>query len=409
MEIKYLFLFILIIFTISNVTAYFNPNIQTTNQGLFSLDANKYTINTGNNEFEFMIKNKGTSDTYTIKFYLLNQISNISNFNISQNIDSTKYTYSIKYNNIVDYYNYYISTFQPFLIDNDPGKFLIYDNNIIQFIPKRLVNDNEITLNGFQINYYEIIDFDSSSKYLNANSYSQSFENFEFNSNECDNCTLYVEIYNSKKVLTDIFYINTNQIDLVTIEDDSNQVNEEVSNEDEDINTQDEDEENKKEDDNKDNENNFNSINYCVESWECSQWSECIEDKKTRNCEDVNDCGTKTNKPRTYMYCTAENSIENRYLGGINNEENNENMEVSNNSKTEIPSNEIKNNQNFSNLNNLNFYVIIIFLILIISFLFYYKYFKISKKKKRKKSKNLVDKVEDYTKILKDDLERWKK
>jgi hypothetical protein len=41
----------------------------------------------------------------------------------------------------------------------------------------------------------------------------------------------------------------------------------------------------------------------CVEDWECTEWSECIEGKQTRTCTDLNNCGTTADKPTEVREC----------------------------------------------------------------------------------------------------------
>lgn len=41
----------------------------------------------------------------------------------------------------------------------------------------------------------------------------------------------------------------------------------------------------------------------CIENWSCSDWSECIEGKQTRECTDANVCGTTVNKPAEEQAC----------------------------------------------------------------------------------------------------------
>jgi hypothetical protein len=43
----------------------------------------------------------------------------------------------------------------------------------------------------------------------------------------------------------------------------------------------------------------------CVESWDCSTWSECIENKQTRTCRDEHECDTSLNKPEISKTCTS--------------------------------------------------------------------------------------------------------
>lgn len=41
----------------------------------------------------------------------------------------------------------------------------------------------------------------------------------------------------------------------------------------------------------------------CIESWSCSDWSECINGIQTRTCKDLNDCGITKNKPKEEQSC----------------------------------------------------------------------------------------------------------
>lgn len=43
----------------------------------------------------------------------------------------------------------------------------------------------------------------------------------------------------------------------------------------------------------------------CTESWQCTSWLECIEAKKTRQCNDLNNCGTLLNKPAEIEDCVV--------------------------------------------------------------------------------------------------------
>ncbi len=44
----------------------------------------------------------------------------------------------------------------------------------------------------------------------------------------------------------------------------------------------------------------------CAESWECADWSNCIEGKQTRGCNDANNCNTTTQKPSDSRDCIIE-------------------------------------------------------------------------------------------------------
>ncbi len=47
------------------------------------------------------------------------------------------------------------------------------------------------------------------------------------------------------------------------------------------------------------------SLQECIESWSCSEWSECIDSTQTRLCIDQNSCKTYTQKPETTATCTS--------------------------------------------------------------------------------------------------------
>jgi|GEM_PF-2031287 len=55
---------------------------------------------------------------------------------------------------------------------------------------------------------------------------------------------------------------------------------------------------------------NYN-ISYCVENWNCSDWSACSYGSQYRNCADLNNCGTAFTKPAISQNCSicAENWI----------------------------------------------------------------------------------------------------
>lgn len=52
--------------------------------------------------------------------------------------------------------------------------------------------------------------------------------------------------------------------------------------------------------------NNINPDENCVESWECSAWSECINEEQIRNCTETNQCETELNKPSELQSCEEE-------------------------------------------------------------------------------------------------------
>ena len=47
-------------------------------------------------------------------------------------------------------------------------------------------------------------------------------------------------------------------------------------------------------------------IEECTESWQCSEWSECVDSQQTRTCIDENECGTTENKPEEIQSCIVE-------------------------------------------------------------------------------------------------------
>jgi len=44
----------------------------------------------------------------------------------------------------------------------------------------------------------------------------------------------------------------------------------------------------------------------CTESWNCSSWSNCLNENQTRICLDLNECGSLDNKPIEIQNCTIE-------------------------------------------------------------------------------------------------------
>ncbi|MFH1801743.1 MAG: hypothetical protein ABH804_02850 [archaeon] len=44
----------------------------------------------------------------------------------------------------------------------------------------------------------------------------------------------------------------------------------------------------------------------CSEKWVCSSWSDCTNNKQTRTCTDLNNCGTNLNKPSTSQSCDVQ-------------------------------------------------------------------------------------------------------
>ena len=44
----------------------------------------------------------------------------------------------------------------------------------------------------------------------------------------------------------------------------------------------------------------------CIEEWNCSKWSNCVNGLQTRTCNELNGCGTETNKPREKQECSQQ-------------------------------------------------------------------------------------------------------
>jgi hypothetical protein len=47
----------------------------------------------------------------------------------------------------------------------------------------------------------------------------------------------------------------------------------------------------------------------CVENWQCTEWSECVNGTQTRTCTDLNNCGTTLNKPEEERSCVVEEEV----------------------------------------------------------------------------------------------------
>ena len=49
-----------------------------------------------------------------------------------------------------------------------------------------------------------------------------------------------------------------------------------------------------------------NSNNECIEKWECTNWTTCIDNEQTRICTDLNNCDTINTKPTIKNICTDD-------------------------------------------------------------------------------------------------------
>ena len=48
------------------------------------------------------------------------------------------------------------------------------------------------------------------------------------------------------------------------------------------------------------------SSHICYEEWQCGNWGECINERQTRTCEDLEQCSTIINKPAEFRACSVE-------------------------------------------------------------------------------------------------------
>lgn len=51
----------------------------------------------------------------------------------------------------------------------------------------------------------------------------------------------------------------------------------------------------------------------CEESWDCSDWSTCVNNQQTRTCTDENDCGTTDSKPKVSQSCVSQDTNSNEF------------------------------------------------------------------------------------------------
>jgi len=47
----------------------------------------------------------------------------------------------------------------------------------------------------------------------------------------------------------------------------------------------------------------------CTTNWQCGAWLPCVNNLQTRNCTDINGCGTNINKPTIQKNCSTDNPI----------------------------------------------------------------------------------------------------
>ena len=60
-----------------------------------------------------------------------------------------------------------------------------------------------------------------------------------------------------------------------------------------------------------------NTVIYCEENWQCTEWDECIEGEQTRNCIDLHECGTIVNRPAITEECEIEISSNSFLTGNV--------------------------------------------------------------------------------------------
>jgi len=57
----------------------------------------------------------------------------------------------------------------------------------------------------------------------------------------------------------------------------------------------------------------------CIESWSCTDWSECVNQIQTRTCTDSNECGTLVNRPSISQVCGEEEVVGVRTISILSN------------------------------------------------------------------------------------------
>lgn len=131
----------------------------------------------------------------------------------------------------------------------------------------------------------------------------------------------------------------------------------------------------------------------CSPNWECSEWSECIDGKKTRTCIDRSSCGNKEQKPDEYKECYEEKKTK---IKETFKEEPKTSDPIN-----EMPSEELNKYQEKTKKNILK-YIIMIFIALIFIGGTGFTYYEI------KKSKNYLEKEKKQKMLKKESLDNLK-
>ncbi len=65
-----------------------------------------------------------------------------------------------------------------------------------------------------------------------------------------------------------------------------------------------------KDDDNGDSTGGGSNKKYCTPSWDCTDWSDCVDGERTRTCTKTNDCDEDWNKPNEVWGCPLVTEIK---------------------------------------------------------------------------------------------------
>jgi len=113
----------------------------------------------------------------------------------------------------------------------------------------------------------------------------------------------------------------------------------------------------------------INKNNVCIEKWVCTEWSECVNTFKKRECIDVNNCSNITinesNKCISSIYIDKNINISNYTFSNNTHNNNNENNNL-NNINDIIPE-----NKNTKNKNIILLMIEILIVVGIVCFIFY--------------------------------------
>ena len=60
----------------------------------------------------------------------------------------------------------------------------------------------------------------------------------------------------------------------------------------------------------------------CKETWVCNEWNACTENKQTRDCNDINNCGTIKNQPEKVRETCKEDAYQEYNITQFDNPQN---------------------------------------------------------------------------------------